>query len=69
MCRLEIRGDKDDIGYSIDLMLENGTTDITVAHIDSMPPSFTFLAEEVAANAMSPSKAEEHNRSLPNTAR
>lgn len=48
MCRLEIRGDKDDIGYSIDLMLENGTTDITVAHIDSMPPSFTFLAEEVA---------------------
>lgn len=45
LCWLDIEDANGDMGKQLDLMLEPGDMTVTTAHVDSLPPSFTFTTE------------------------
>lgn len=47
LCWLDINGENFDAHKQFDLMVEQGTTDITANHIDSLPPSFTVTTDKL----------------------
>lgn len=47
LCWLDIKDTNGDMGKQLDLMVESGNMTVTAAHVDSLPPSFTFTTEKL----------------------
>lgn len=47
LCWLDVRPDAEDMGKEVTLMVDKGTMTVSVAHVDSLPPGFTFTTEKL----------------------